>query len=256
MSHQFVRQPAVEINGATGVENESSGEPPYELIMEGLGKGRVIPFLGAGVSLGSRQDGQAWHSPEADFLPNAAELANYLDRRSGYPSGEPPELTRVAQYFDGVAGRGGLDDELHTVFAKNYQPSTLHYYLADFPNLIIVTTNYDDLQERAFREKGRPFHVVVYRSGSPTFLFWESGATEARETLANELDVSIGQIPIIYKMHGACDRVNTERDSYVITEDDYVEFLSRMTSQTAIPALFDESFRKSHFHFLGSNCWD
>ena len=239
--------------GASAVALESApyGEPPYELIRDGLAKGRVIPFLGAGVSLGSRVNGQSWTSPRSDFLPSAAELANYLDRRSGFPSGEPPELTRVAQYFDGVAGRGGLDDELHTVFARDYKPSPIHYYLADFPNLIIVTTNYDDLQERAFREKGRPFHKVVYRTSSPAFLVWEHGAAEARETPANELDLPVGQIPIIYKMHGTCDPGNTERDSYVITEDDYVEFLSRMTSQTAIPAVFAEPFRRSHFLFLG-----
>src|SRR5262245_16716194 len=251
MTHPFIQQPEAEINGVTGVENESYGEPPYELIMEGLAKGRVIPFLGAGVSLGSRQDGQAWHSPESDFLPNAAELAKYLDRRSGYPSGEPPELTRVAQYFDGVAGRGGLDDELHSVFSKEYKPQPIHYFLAEFPRLLIVTTNYDTLQERAFREKGRPFHVVVYRTGSPTSLFWENGNGQPREIFANEFSVTVGEVPIIYKMHGACDPGNIERDSYVITEDDYVEFLSRMTSQTAIPAVFAEPFRKSHFLFLG-----
>jgi len=236
---------------AVALENAPYGEPPYELIRDGLAKGRVIPFLGAGVSLGSRMNGQSWTSPRSDFLPSATELANYLDRRSGFPSGEPPELSRVAQYFDGVAGRGGLDDELHAVFARDYKPSPIHYYLADFPNLIIVTTNYDDLQERAFREKGRPFHIVVYRTSSPTFLVWEHGATEARETPANELDLPVGQIPIIYKMHGTCDPGNTERDSYVITEDDYVEFLSRMTSLTAIPAVFAEPFRRSHFLFLG-----
>ncbi|HYR89539.1 MAG TPA: SIR2 family protein [Terriglobia bacterium] len=245
-----LRQCEEECASAVALESESYGEPPYELIRDGLAKGRVIPFLGAGVSAGSRVNGQLW-TPKADFLPSAAELANYLDRRSGYPSGEPPELTRVAQYFDGVAGRGGLDDELHAVFARDYKPSPIHYYLAELPNLVIVTTNYDDLQERAFREKGRPFHVVVYRTGSPTFLFWENGAGEPREIFANELNLPIGEIPIIYKMHGACDHGNTERDSYVITEDDYVEFLSRMTSQTAIPAVFAEPFRKSHFLFLG-----
>jgi len=123
--------------------------------------------------------------------------------------------------------------------------------LAEYPNLLIVTTNYDDLQEQAFREKNRPYHVVIYRTGSPTFLFKEHGAPEAREVYANELNLQIGEIPIVYKMHGACDPKNNEFDSYVITEDDYVEFLSRMTSQTAIPAVFAEPFRRSHFLFLG-----
>ena len=232
-------------------EAEIQSEPPYELIYDGLRKGKVIPFLGAGVSLGERQPGQSWVSPDSGFLPSATELANYLDRRSGYPSGEPIDLTRIAQYFDGVAGRGGLDDELRSVFARTYKPAPIHYYLAQFPGILIVTTNYDDLQERAFRELGKPFHVVAYRTGSTTFLLWEHGQTNPRECLANELDLQAGTIPIIYKMHGNADPADQERDSYVITEDDYVEFLSRMASQTALPATFAEPFRKSHFLFLG-----
>lgn len=236
---------------STPAGGPQESEPPYELIREGLAKGKVIPFLGAGVSLGSRAHDQQWTSPSADFLPNAAELAEYLDRRSGYPSGASTDLTRVAQYFDGVAGRGGLDDELHSVFAKPYTPAPIHYFLADFANLLIVTTNYDDLQERALREKNRPFHLVIYRTGSPTFLLKEHGACKPREVVANEVSLPIGEIPIVYKMHGACDPQDNEHDSYVITEDDYVEFLSRMTSQTAIPAVFAEPFRRSHFLFLG-----
>ncbi|HVH57703.1 MAG TPA: SIR2 family protein [Vicinamibacterales bacterium] len=230
---------------------EIDSEPPYELIRDGLASGKVIPFLGSGVSLGSRSREQHWTSPTANFLPNAAELAEYLDRRSGYPSGAPSDLTRVAQYFDGVAGRGGLDDELHAVFSKAYTPTPIHYHLAEQPNLLIVTTNYDDLQEQAFREKKRPFHVVTYRTGIPTFLFKEHDSAQSREVHANEMSLPVGDIPIVYKMHGACDPANNEHDSYVITEDDYVDFLSRMTSQTAIPAVFAEPFRRSHFLFLG-----
>ena len=74
-------------------ETEIQSEPPYELINDGLRKGKVIPFLGAGVSLGERQPGQSWVSPDSGFLPSATELANYLDRRSGiyFLVGIPPD---------------------------------------------------------------------------------------------------------------------------------------------------------------------
>jgi hypothetical protein len=105
-------------------------EPPYELIRDRLQRGRVIPFLGAGASLVGRPGNAPWNSPNCDFLPRAGELAEYLDRRSGFPSNATPELTRVAQYFEGVAGRQGLDDELRDVFARRFQTGRLHYYLA------------------------------------------------------------------------------------------------------------------------------
>ncbi|MCC7181045.1 MAG: SIR2 family protein [Acidobacteria bacterium] len=226
-------------------------EPPHAYILERLQKGRVIPFLGAGASLVGRPSSAVWKGPASGFLPRSAELAEYLDERSSYPSGVPTELTRVAQYFDGVMGRGGLDDELHDVFAREYTPSRLHHWLAGLDNIIIVTTNYDRLLERAFQQRQRPYHLVVYRTGAPTFLFYEHGTPEPREVQASDLTIDFGTTPIIYKMHGTADPAMAERDSYVITEDDYVEFLSRMVTSTAIPTVFAEPFRRSHFLFLG-----
>jgi hypothetical protein len=52
-------------------------------------------------------------------------------------------------------------------------------------------------------------------------------------------------------MHGAADARDKSRDSYVITEDNYVEFLARLAQQSAIPAVIAEGFRESHFLFLG-----
>jgi hypothetical protein len=42
----------------------------------------------------------------------------------------------------------------------------------------------------------------------------------------------------------------------VITEDDYIEFLSRMTRKRAIPAIFAEPFQTRHFLFLGYSLGD
>jgi SIR2-like domain len=226
-------------------------EPPYPYILDKLRKGRVIPFIGAGASFVGRPPKSHWVGPASNFLPLASELAQYLDTRSGFPSDQTAELTRVAQFFDGVTGRGGLDEELHDVFSKEYTPSALHYALAGFDNLVVVTTNYDNLLERAFRERGRPFHLIVYRTSDLKLLFWEHGATAPVETAASELTFDLSSASVIYKMHGTADQRSPERDSYVITEDDYVEFLARMVDMTAIPAGLAEPFRRSHFLFLG-----
>jgi hypothetical protein len=42
----------------------------------------------------------------------------------------------------------------------------------------------------------------------------------------------------------------------VITEEDYVEFLSRLTMNTAIPAIFYPYFRERSFLFLGYSLRD
>jgi hypothetical protein len=64
------------------------------------------------------------------------------------------------------------------------------------------------------------------------------------------LVIDLTQRTVLYKMHGSIDRLG-KRDSYVITEDDYVDFLSRMTDQKAVPMCFMRHFRERHFLFLG-----
>jgi len=63
---------------------------------------------------------------------------------------------------------------------------------------------------------------------------------------------------VILKIHGAVDRSGPEAewDSFVITEEDYVEFLYRMTNDSAVPALFYEHFRDRSFLFLGYSLRD
>jgi hypothetical protein len=247
--------------GGTAAAPEPAPQPPYELMRDRLGKGLVIPFLGAGASLLRDPRGGNWRSPSSGFLPKAGELAEYLDRRSGYPSNAPPELTRVAQYFEGVAGRQGLDDELREVFARAYRPGPLHIFLADSPCRVLVTTNYDCLLEKAFEDKRRSYHHVVYRNGAPTLFYsrydGDSGHAGTPEpVIPNELVIPKDGTPIIYKMHGSADLESPERDSYLITEDDYIQFLSRMVANTAIPALFAEPFKTSHMLFLGYGLQD
>ena len=47
-----------------------------------------------------------------------------------------------------------------------------------------------------------------------------------------------------------------ESDQYVITEDDYIDFLTRMTKKKAVPAIFAEPFQTRHFLFLGYSLSD
>ena len=226
-------------------------EPPYELISEGLASGRVIPFLGAGASLSCRPKDVQWKSPKDDFLPSGFELAKYLDERSGYPSETTLDLLRVAQYYDGVAGRGGLDDALHAIFSRNYQPGDLHDYLTEFGSPLIVTTNYDTLLEEAFNRKGKTYNVVVYKMATPLAYVRRAGSTAWESVEPQRLALDLGDRPTIFKMHGSSIPEAPDEDSYVITEDDYIDFLSRMSGQTAVPAIFGEPFRRSHFLFLG-----
>jgi len=243
--------------------------PPYPVIHEQLLKGQVIPFLGAGASLTIRSPKKApWRKMinkktgewEVSYLPTAYELAEYLAQQSKFPEKEPIELAKVAQYFDSMVGSKLLYERLHEIFNHDHPYTSLHNYLAGLPRpLLIVTTNYDDLIERAFKKKGRPFDLVVHTT-DPTMgdelLWWPARANEPDRVLAKDLDIDLDRTTIIYKMHGAVNRTKRDGGQFVITEDDYIDFLARMTTSSAIPNIFGEPFQTRPFLFLGYGLYD
>jgi hypothetical protein len=61
---------------------------------------------------------------------------------------------------------------------------------------------------------------------------------------------------VILKIHGAVDRLTGERDSFVITEDHYIDYLTRTDISNLVPMTLAEKLRRSHFLFLGYSLRD
>jgi hypothetical protein len=244
----------------------------YETMIKAIADGRVIPFLGAGVNLCGRQADVEWRPGQTDHLPSGGELAKHLAEDFGYPEDETQDLTRVSQYVAVMTGTGPLYDELHKLFDADCPPTTLHNFLATLPaalrdkgyprtadplrhQLVMVTTNYDDLLERALRGEGEPFHLVSYVAegeGRGKFLHWPPGGEARLIETPNQYDGLMGdQHPVILKIHGAVDRTNSDRDSFVITEDHYIDYLTRTDITSLIPVPLPAKLKKSHLLFLG-----
>jgi SIR2-like domain len=128
--------------------------------------------------------------------------------------------------------------------------------------LLIITTNYDDLIEKAFKEV--PYDMIIHvcdpKLGDCVFLQHHKRSkdgrrwvdTKPRKVIPNKLDgIDLSKTTVIYKMHGTIDRRDKSNAQYVISEDDYIEFLTRMTKNTAIPSKVAEVFSTRHFLFLG-----
>jgi hypothetical protein len=231
-------------------------KPPYKLIWSQLNAGKLIPFLGAGASLCCRpvtENGEdiRWTAGE-DFLPSGSELADWLAKRCSFPELSDADLAKIASYFEIRARRRLLVEELRGIFGGDYSHGSIHDFLAAAPvPLLIVTTNYDDLIERAFRARKRPYHLVTCSDREEyagSVLWWEPEAAAPKIRSPKELELSLGDTSIVYKMHGT---VSAKHDSFVITEEDYVGFLARMTYSNAIPARFMLQFREASFLFLG-----
>jgi hypothetical protein len=245
--------------------------PPYPYIRDQLRRGRVIPFLGAGASFGARNPGDVpWRKaikPELNewdvcYLPTAKELAECLADLAQFPADETRELTKVAQYFGAVIGRQPLQQKLREIFQLRQDPAPIHHYLAEVAAnapLLIVTTNYDDLIERAFDTAHQPYDKVVHVASSDRgkeLLWWQYGVAEPEECLTKDLFIDLTQTSVIYKIHGDTDFAKDERSQYVISEDDYIDFLSRLSRNSAVPGIFADSFQRWPFLFIGYGLYD
>ena len=68
--------------------------------------------------------------------------------------------------------------------------------------------------------------------------------------------LSLERRTVILKVHGAIDRADSEQDSYVITEDNYIDYLTRTDISTLLPVTLAAKFRQSHILFLGYSLSD
>lgn len=247
----------------------------YKTVVKAFSDGRVVPFLGSGVNLIGRPAGALWQSQH--YLPSGAELAEYLADSFGYPATNRQDLIRVAQYVAVMNGVGPLYENLRTLFDIDYTPTALHQLLAMIPSvlrakgypqqhLLIVTANYDDLLERTFKAVGEPFDVVTYVAETDQrgkFVHWPYGAEPRLIDRPNEYGDLPLELPsctlqrsIILKLHGAVDRANADHDSYVITEDHYINYLARKDVSSPIPSALAAKLKKTNFLFMGYSLRD
>jgi DNA-binding SARP family transcriptional activator len=214
-------------------------------VLKALLTGRVVPVLG---------------------LDGAEELAAHLARVFDVPDDRPLDLARVSQYVAMMKGEGPLCDELHERFEQAVEPQPVHRFLAALPPLLrergaphqlVVSTGYDLALERAFEEAGEEVDVVTYVStGRDRGKFWhrppgeEPRPIDVPNTYATEL--SLERRTVLLKLHGAVDPFpEREWESFVITEDDYFDYLGRSDVAAAVPVAVAARLRRSHFLFIG-----
>ena len=234
--------------------------------------GYVVPFLGAGVNLCERPPRTKWR--RGKYLPNADELAHELASAvPHYAAVVLNDLVRASQAVDHELGWASLYETLNTVFDHEYEPTVVHHFLAEIPSLmrdlltqprdahqLIVTTNYDYTLEVAFDRAGEEYDVVWYSArGDDTGKFFHLpyAATLAKPIdLPNEYELSLAERTVILKIHGAVRRGLDATSSYVITEDDYIDYLTRTDISNLIPATLVAKLKHSNILFLGYSMRD
>ncbi|MHB1309816.1 MAG: SIR2 family NAD-dependent protein deacylase [Limisphaerales bacterium] len=252
----------------------------FSAIRDSILDGDLVPFLGAGVNLCGRPPNEPWK--EGTYLPSGGELAERLAADFSYKPewGNPKDLLRVCQFIATVRGTRPLFLDLHRCFNADYPFTPVHRFLAGLPGqlrsrgypyhpMLIATTNYDDVMERAFSEAGERYDVVTYIcEGKLSGRFVHRRVDGQRVVIEspNEYDGGLfKQVPVIFKLHGTVERrdrtvaatAQTRGDeSFVITEDHYIDYLARASDTGLIPAEILGKLSISNILFLGYSLGD
>lgn len=204
--------------------NPVPNDADWDLLIDNLREGLCVPFLGAGASLGFGGPG----------LPSGRELAERIAKDCGYPGPDKQDFFRVCQYYAMQKDQASLRRLIHrSLDTSHVQPGRVHDILAKLPLRYVLTTNFDDLMERAFRANGKNPTVAVYEP---------RGADRP-------LPISSEQNPLVYKLHGC---LSNPAHTLVVTEDDLIEFAVCVSKKTpSLPSEVTSIFSCCSVLFIG-----
>ena len=190
----------------------------------------------------------------------------------------PPEaLTSIASYYERLEGRQDLWNLLADVIRSKKTTTRTHKLLAEAAkhhlaqkgatDYLIITTNYDCLMETALDDLKVPYIVLTTRKTDPKVLLRCSENVENREVLRNRywnreypgnFVLSKAQsVVIIYKIHGCLHPdITFENEGLVVSDNDYVDYVTQMSKIGIIPATVSELMREKRFWFLGYSLRD
>lgn len=188
-------------------------------LLENVKKGNCILFLGAGIHTPPPDNDNFIYPLEQRPLLGkslALELAKECGFQQKFPEDECTDLQRVSLCFEITEGFGRkkLVDTLDIYLMKDKRPSPALKMLAALPFKIIVTTNYDRLLESALFKADKDPKTIVYTP------------LPANQTEDMDDDPTIER-PLLFKTHGDLNLP----DSIVITDEDYINFIQRMTDK-------------------------
>lgn len=212
-------------------------EADWNRLLRRIKAGKCTPFLGAGACV--------------NLLPTGSEIAAEWAQEHGYPMEDRSNLVRVAQYLAVQNDPMFPKEELLDKWFSNipYQqlitPDIPHSILARLPLPIFITTNYDNFMVRALSAVGKEPHREVCRWNS---LIEQKFRNRPSVFADDEFEPDEGH-PVVFHLHG-CDDMH---ESLVLTEDDYIDFLVRVSAgkDNPLPPRIQQAIAETSLLFIG-----
>jgi hypothetical protein len=185
-------------------------------LVQALLQRELLVFCGAGLST-------------LAGAPSGNELARSLAQRIASFQGNTNDLTEVATAYTALRGRHALIAFLLDDFSRRaLKVTTTHLELCRLPVSAFVTTNWDNVLERALDMIQKDYITVVTDSSVPFM-----GQT----------------ITPVIKFHGTL----AQPDTLVVTDADYYDIFTKRPGMTA---LMESHFASKTFMFVGYNLAD
>ena len=201
--------------------------------------GKCILFLGS-ASHAPSPLGSPYSYPESESPPVGNQLSEWLAKRCEYPDEDRGNLQRVSWYYEWQSGfRSELVREVTEAVHKRpldaplpngetfteLKPSPVLRGLAELNFPIVITTNYDQLYEKAL-DAAAPLQTTVESNVDTSGRrYTKCVYSPDDKVMTQDCDLQpSGAKPYLLKIHGDLD----QPDSIVITDEDYIQFILRM----------------------------
>jgi hypothetical protein len=172
--------------------------PDY--LVDQIRAGKVVLFLGAGASFG------ATSAAEPKTPPNGVALAKLLANKFLGGQAAEKSLSLVAEYCNATADIRTVQRFIGDLFGR-FEPGDFHKKIASFRWIALVTTNYDQILEKAYA--ANPLRV---QTPVPILRNVDRVDQELRE----ENKVAL------LKLHGCVTMVDDDQIPMILTIDQYV----------------------------------
>ena len=203
--------------------------PTLNTIAKALLNEECLILLGAGASF----------SKESPSLPTAYQLSKEMAEESALEWHETIPLSTISFYYEFFRDRDMLNDFLvQRIDDDNIKPGTTLTTLIDIIKILeekekgsfVVTTNYDRHFEKAYKEKfGEEPGVIIYNGGTDPNKKGVPLHQELRQPAEFWQHNKSDHLTYLYKIHGCISKPDNQ--NLVITEEDYINFLSNSFSQ-------------------------
>jgi hypothetical protein len=227
--------PNVPSNESAFDTTEALKEQQYKLRVQNIAdvvrQKKCVLFLGSAIHVQSSNPSYVY--PATKCPPIGNQLSELLATKCSYPDEDRWNLQRVSSYYEWLSGfRSPLVTEVRNAIhiesgehngdtMAEREPSPVLRGLARLGFPIVITTNYDQLYEKALKQ------VQDHADAGKAKI--EKAVYSPKSTIRT-VDcptVPSSTSPYILKIHGDLD----EDDSIVITDEDYIQFVLRMSDK-------------------------